>query len=178
MSTAVVAVLLVAAALGVLGYLVFLLVAAAVPSMTGIWERRGVGRQAGRARRGDALLARGDVDGALRAWRAAFYLAPVGNRTLATTVTNHHTALLSRLLAVTADLQGGSVRLLSLAKVDRLLAERNELQRRYISARQSGRRDRVREGLRQLRSNAVELEATLGTLVNEVQVARQPPRSH
>lgn len=178
MSTVIIAVLLVAAAVGVLGYVATLLGNAAAPSLIGVWERQRFDRRAARARRGDALQAGGDIDGALRVWREAFYLRPVSNRDLATAVTNHHTALLSRLLALTSDLQAGSVRLLSLAKADRLLAERNELQRRYVAARQSGRRDRLREALALLRTNSVELEATLGNLVNEVRLARQPKRTH
>ena len=178
MVNALLALLLAGAAIAVLAYVVSLLVTAAKPSFGGVWERQRIGWHTARARRGDELLAKGQIDGALNAWRGAFYLSPLSNRTLAATVTNHHTALLSRLLAVTSDLQGGSVRLLSLAKTDRLLAERNELQRRYFSARQSGRRERTRETLALLRNNAAELQATLRQLVGEIQAARQPAPTH
>jgi hypothetical protein len=131
-----------------------------------------------RARRCDDLLKRGATDEALRQIQAAFYLHAVHNRALASSVTNHHTALLSRLIALTSDVQGGTVRLLSLAKTDRLLTERSELQRRYFSARQSTRPERLRDLQTQLDANAHELTVTLQQLVAEVAATRQPPRYH
>src|SRR4051812_44515037 len=89
-----------------------------------VFERQRFARSVARARRCDGLLREGNTDQALRELRAAFYLHPVSNRALASAVANHHTALLSRLIAITNDVQGGSVRLLSLAKTDRLLTER------------------------------------------------------
>jgi hypothetical protein len=114
----------------------------------------------------------------LRQLRAAFYLYAVSNRALASTVANHHTALLSRLIAITSDVQGGTVRLLSLAKADRLLTERSELQRRFFAAKQGAPRLRLREIQRQLDANSRELAAALQQLISEVRAARQPPRYH
>jgi hypothetical protein len=159
-------------------YLVGLLFNAATLPLGGLWERQRFARYAARARRCDALLEQGSLEPALRQLRAAFYLHAVGSKSLASEVANHHTALLSRLIAITSDVQGGTVRLLSLAKTDRLLTERSELQRRYFAARQGARRDRVREIQGQLRGNGRELTAALEQLIGEVRAARQPPRYH
>jgi hypothetical protein len=86
--------------------------------------------------------------------------------------------LLSRLIAITSDLQGGTVRLLSLAKADRLLTERSELQRRYFAAKQSPRSERLRELQGQLQTNSRDLEAALEQLIAEVRAVRQPQRYH
>ncbi|MBI1814484.1 MAG: hypothetical protein HYR72_05870 [Deltaproteobacteria bacterium] len=138
-------------------------------------ERWRINRYVERARRGDVLRERGDLDGALREFQAAFFLSPIRSRSLASMVVNHHTGLLSRLLAVTEDVQGGTVRLFSLAKVDRLLNERSDLQRRYFVSRNAGDR-RHRELAQQLTQNRRELHAALRQLIVEIQSSRQPTR--
>jgi len=178
MLNALFATVLVFVSVGLMLYLVGLLFNAASLPLGGLLERQRFARYVARARRSDALMQQGDVDRALVVLRSAFYLAPVSNRGLATTVANHHTGLLSRLIAVTADVQGGAVRLLSLAKTDRLLTERSELQRRYFAVRQGAPRHRLREIQEQLRINSRDLEAALQQLVAEVRAARQPPRYH
>ncbi|HVN84063.1 MAG TPA: hypothetical protein VMW17_04370 [Candidatus Binatia bacterium] len=139
-------------------------------------EQWRVDRCIAHSRRGDALRERGDLDGALRAYQAGFCLYTVRDRQLATTVANHHTGLLSRFIAVTEDVQGGTVRLFSLAKVDRALNERSELQRRYLSSRQSGDRQRCREIEGQLAHNRTELQAALRQLIVEIQASRPAER--
>jgi hypothetical protein len=178
MLQALLATVLVFISVGILLYLTMLLFnAASVP--LGAWlERRRFVRHVTRARAADALLERGEIDAALHTLRSAFYLQTVSNLGLASDVANHHTGLLSRLLAISAEAQGGAVRLLSLAKTDRLLGERSELQRRYFAARQSGRADRVREAEQHLRANAQEMAAVLQQLVTEVHAVRQPARYH
>ena len=178
MLNALLATLLVVVSLGLLLYLLSLVFNAASLPLGGLLERQRFARCAARARRCDALLQQGNIDAALRQLRGAFYLHPVSTRALSSTVANHHTALLSRVLSVTNDLQGGTVRLLSLAKTDRLLAERSELQRRYFAAKQSRRSERVREIQRQLRVNSRELDAALEQLLAEVRAAHQPARFH
>jgi hypothetical protein len=178
MLNALIAIALVLISVGVLLYLLGLLFNAVSLPLGGLWERQRFARCAARARRCDQLLQAGRIDPALRQLRAAFYLHTVTSRPLSSTVANHHTALLSRLIAVTSDLQGGSVRLLSLAKTDRLLSERSELQRRYFTAKQGGRRQRLHEVLGQLQTNRRELDAALQQLIGEVRAARQPPRMH
>jgi len=178
MLNAFLATVLVFFSVGVMLYLIGILFNAVSLPLGGLLERRRFARHVARARRCDGLLQEGRTDQALQQLRGAFYLHPVSNRALASSVANHHTGLLSRLIAITADVQGGTVRLLSLAKTDRLLTERSELQRRYFAVRQSSTRQRVRELQEQLRANSRDLEAALQQLIAEVHAARQPPRYH
>ena len=178
MLNALLATLLVFVSVGLLLYLIGLLFNAASLPLGGMLERQRFARYVARARRSDELLQQGQVDEALRQLRAAFYLYPVSTRGLATAVANHHTGLLSRLISMTSETQGGAVRLLSLAKADRLLTERSELQRRYFAARQGTRRERVRELEAQLHHNAREIEAAVQQLVVEVGAVRRPPQYH
>ncbi|MBI4519142.1 MAG: hypothetical protein HY699_25405 [Deltaproteobacteria bacterium] len=179
MLNALLATLLVLAGIGLLLYLVGLLFNAARPPLDGLisrrWEHWLVARSLARARRGDSLRERGDLEGALREFQAAFFLHPVHDRTLAATVANHHTGLLSRLIAITEEVQGGTVRLFALGKVDRLLNERSELQRRYFADRARARRHQLE---RQLHENRRELQAALSQLVGEITAARHPTRLH
>ncbi len=87
--------------------------------------------------------------------------------------------LLSRFIAVTEEVQGGTVRLMSLAKVDRLLTERGDLQRRYFVVRAKGTRDgELRNIYRKLRENRRELEACLRQLEAEIAGSRSVARYH
>lgn len=177
MLNAVLATLLALASLGLLLYLVSLLFNAASLPLGGWLERRRFARYLARARRCDLLMQQGRTDHALRELRAAFYLHEVSNRTLATVVANHHTGLLSRLISIT-DRQEGTVRLLSLAKTDRLLTERSELQRRYFAARQSPRNQRWRELRTQLHANSRDLNTALAQLIAEARATREAARPH
>jgi len=176
MLTALLSILVVFAGVGLLLYLVSLLFNAFSLPLDGVWERWRIARCVARGRRGDALREAGDVDGALREFRAAFFLYPVRNRTAASVVVNHHTGLLSRLIALTEDVQGGTVRLFSLAKVDRLLNERSELQRRYFNARGAPNRQRRRQLDHDLDQNRRELQAALRQMIVEIRASRQPAR--
>lgn len=178
MLNALLATLLVFASAGLLLYLISLLFSAASLPLGSWLERQRFARYVARARRCDALMLRGDAEHALRQLRAAFFLYAVHSRSLASAVANHHTGLLSRLISITSDVQGGTVRLLSLAKTDRLLTERSELQRRYFAVRQSARVPRRREIRQQLEVNRRELEGALQQLVAEVGAAWQSPRYH
>jgi hypothetical protein len=172
------AALVVSASIGLLLYLVGLLLNAASLPLGGWMERRRFARYVARAHRCDAFMKQGRTDQALRQLRAAFYLHEISNRSLATSVANHHTGLLSRLISMTSEMQDGSVRLLSLAKTDRLLTERSELLRRYFAARQSPRQGRVRELRSQLHANSRDLSAALEQLIAEARALRQPVRYH
>jgi hypothetical protein len=178
MLNALLATVLVFVSVGLMLYLIGILFNAVSLPLGGLLERQRFARYVARARRCDGLMQQGHTDQALQELRAAFYLHAVSSRALGSAVANHHTALLSRLIAITSDLQGGTVRLLSLAKTDRLLTERSELQRRYFALRQGAPRQRVRDLQAQLRSNSRELEAALQQLIAEVHAARQPARYH
>ncbi len=172
------AALLVLAAIALLLYLAGVLFNAARLPVGGWFERHRFHRCVARASRYDALMQQGRPAQALRALRGAFYLHPVSSHALAMSVANHHTSLLSRLIAMTSDLQDGPVRLLSLAKTDRLLTERSQLQRRYLAVRQSHRPDRMRDIHRQLHANSRDLAAAVEHLIAEAGAARPPARYH
>ena len=178
MLQALLATVLVFISVGILLYLIALLFNAASLPLGSWLERQRFARHVTRARAADVLLERGEIEAALQTLGAAFYLHTVSGRGLASDVANHHTGLLSRLLSISAEVQGGTVRLLSLAKTDRLLGERSELQRGYFAARQSGRADRVRAAEQQLRANARDMATALHHLVAEVHAVRQPARYH
>jgi len=172
------ATLVVAASCATLLYLGQILFNAASGPLGNLLERQRFKRHRSRAERSDELLQQGDLDQALTEIRAAFYLYAVYNRNLASAVANHHTGLLARLISITSDLQGGGVRLLSLAKADRLLSERSELQRRWFAARQGAPRERLREIQQRLGANSRELDAALLQLINEVRNTRRPVLYH
>jgi hypothetical protein len=160
-------------ALALLAYVFWLLFAAARVPLSSFLERQRFARHVARSERSDLLLRQNRGDEALPLLLDSFYLTTVHSRGLSGAVTNHHTGLLSRLIALTSDAQGGTVRLLSLAKTDRLLAERAALRKRYFSTRQGPSRTAVIE---QLDANRRELRATLAQLVEEVRAARRQDR--
>lgn len=170
--------LVIVTSLVVLWYLVQLVFKAASAPTAGVVERWLVKRHVERARQADQLLADGKNDEALAVLRAAFYLTPVSSLDLSSLVGNHHSGIISRLLAITSEYQGGTVRLLALAKVDRLLSERRKLQSSYVAARQSPGPERTRELLEQLAENRTTLEAALQQLIAEVRTARRDAIYH
>ena len=180
MLSAILAALLVVVSIALLLFVVSLLFNALHFPIGKMIEQRRFARRQERGRRGDAFLERGDVDRALQEFRSAFFFAPiVSDRNLLSRVHNHHTGLLSRFIAVTEDLQGGTVRLMSLAKVDRLLNERSDLQRRYFNLRDRRNRDgQLRDVYRKLAENRRELEACLRQLVAEIRASRPVARYH
>lgn len=167
------------AATWLLVYLVRLLIGAAGIPTQSAFERFGFRRCVERARQADQLIACGDTNRALPLLRQAFHLQITKDLKLAGTIANHHSGVLSRLINIVAESHGGTVRLLSLAKVDKLLNERRELQRSHIAARQSpGKQQRVRELTVRLEANRRELEPALEQLIAEVAAATRAPMTH
>ena len=180
MFSSLLAILLVAGSVALLLFIISLLFNAVHFPLGRAIERRRFAQSQERSRRGDKLLQDGDVLRALEEFRKAFYLdAIVSDRTLLSPVHNHHTGLLSRLIAVTDEVQGGTVRLMSLAKADRLLSERSDLQRRYFRARDgNGSAGHPRELYRKLRQNRRDLQLCLRQLVGEIAASRAEERFH
>ena len=171
----VLALVLGAVAVWLLGYLVRLLLAAAGFPLTGAFERFWLNRHVQRALQADRLLQQGQLDNALPLLRDSFCLYVFRDLDLAHAAANHHTGVLSRLLSITEE----SVRPLSLAKVDRLLRERRELQRSWIAVRQSpGKSGRVRELSAKLAANRGELLPAIRQLIEEVRTASRRPLYH
>lgn len=178
MLTALLALAVVTVSLAVIVYLSAALFGAFNFPLRAWWERGRLDRYAARARRGDRWLATGAVDRALADFQSALYPYPATTPELAAAVAHHHTGVLSRLIAAADRLQGGTVRLLSLAKVDRLLSEHAALQRRYLTTRQSGGSERVRAAEADLRENIDELRAALDALTAEILATASTTRYH
>lgn len=167
-----VGVAVVAVSLGVLVYLASVLWGAARVPLGSFFERQQFERHVARIARADRRLRDGDVSGALLELEAALYPQPPQSAAMARAIANHHTGLLSRLIAAADAVQGQRVRLLALAKADRLFHERAALQQRYVALRQSGSRQRLRQLEQDLRANTRELRAALSALSAEIASAR------
>jgi hypothetical protein len=172
MSTWLVALVLLPLALALIAGLITLLARPLLaPALAGL-ERARLQRCLARSARGDALLQGRQVEAALREFEAAFCLVIVrGDARIAEQITRHHTALLARLLSVADDLPAQRVRLLALAKVDRLLDRRGEMQRAYLQLRSRPLRDGRRMQLeRELRRNARETRGAVRELIADLQL--------
>jgi len=134
------------------------------------WERARFRRCLARAARGEAFLQVRNVEAGLRELESAFCLMIVrADPRLADQIARHHTGLLSCLLTVADDLPSQRVRLLALAKVDRLLDRRGEMQRAYLQLRSRPLRDGRRLQLeRELRRNARDTRAAIRELIADL----------
>jgi hypothetical protein len=172
MSTWLVALVLLPIALVLVTGLLSLLARPLVAPVLAAVERARFQRCLARAARGDAHLQERRVEAALRELEAAFCLMIVrADPRLADQIQRHHTGLLSRLLSVADDLPPQRVRLLALAKVDRLLDRRVEMQRAYLQLRNRPVRDARRLQLeRELRRNARDTRGAVRELIADLQL--------
>jgi hypothetical protein len=172
MSTVLVALVLLPLALALVAGLVALLARPLIAPVLGAIERARFRRCVVRAARGDSFLHDHQVTAALRELEAAFCLLIVrADGRLPEQISRHHTGLLSRLLSVADDLPAQRVRLLALAKVDRLLDRRSDMQRAYLQLRNRPLRDGRRLQLeRELRRNARSLRAAVRELIADLQL--------
>ena len=172
MSTWLVALVLLPIAVLLVAGIVSLLARPLITPALAALERARFQRCLARAARGDAHLQQRQVEPALRELEAAFCLIVVrADVRLAEQIPRHHTGLLSRLLSVADDLPTHRVRLLALAKVDRLLDRRHEMQRAYLQLRTRPLRDTRRRQLdRELRRNGRDTRAAVRELVADLQL--------
>lgn len=172
MSTAIVALVLLPLALALVVGLVLLLAGPLLAPALGGLERSRVRRARQRAARADACLERRDTEGALRELEHAFCLVIVrADPRLVDEIGRLHTGALSRLLAIADGSPQPRVRLLALAKVDRLLDRRAEMQRAHLQLRNRSLRDGRRIQLeRELRRNAREVRQAVRELIADIQV--------
>jgi hypothetical protein len=178
MLNVVIALVLLAVSAALVVFLVRLLLQAVPGSWSVAFERKRVQRYVARALQGDRQLQHGSVDRALAAFQSAVYPHPASTRALAQTIANHHTGLLSRFIATVDRDHNDRVRLLSLAKADRLFDERNALQKQYLAAREGKTRQREREIARAFDANTRELRLTLTALANEIRSKREGETYH
>jgi len=172
MSTVIVALVLLPLALALVGILLFLLARPLLNPALGAVERARFARCLARGARGDAHLQARQTEAALRELEAAFCLMTVrADPRLAEQIARHHIGLLSRLLAVVDDLPRQRVRLLALAKVERLLTRRAEMQRAFLQLASRPPRDVRRRQLgHELRHNAGETRSAVRELIGDLQV--------
>jgi len=172
MSTAIVALVLLPLALALVVGLVLLLAGPLLSPLFAAAERARVRRCRVRAARADTALKGGDTESALREIEGAFCLIVVrADPRLVEEIGRHHTGLLSRLLAIADGSPQPRVRLLALAKVDRLLDRRAEMQRAHLNLRNRSLRDGRRIQLeRELRRNARDTRAAVRELIADIQV--------
>jgi len=172
MSTLIVALVLLPIALALVAGLLVLLARPLVGPAVAALERARFQRCLVRSARADAHLQVRQVEPALRELEAAFCLMIVrADGGLAEQIARHHVGLLSRLLSLADDLPQQRVRLLALAKVDRLLDRRGEMQRAYLQLRRRPLRDTRRLQLeRELRRNAREARGAVRELIADLQV--------
>jgi len=172
MSTWLVALVLLPIALLLIGGILLLLARPLITPALAALERARFQRCLARAARGDAHLHERQIEPALREFEAAFCLIIVrADARLIDQIPRHHTGLLSRLLSLADDLPPQRVRLLALAKVERLLTRRSEMQRAHLQLRNRPLRDARRLQLeRGLRRNTRETRAAVRELVADLQV--------
>ena len=172
MSTVLVALVLVPLALAMVAGLLVLLARPFVGPLVAMLERARFQRCLARAARGDAQLHAGQVDAALRELESAFCLITLrSDARLLEQIARHHVGLLSRLISVADDLPQQRVRLFALAKVDRLLDRRGEMQRAYLQLRSRPLRDGRRLQLeRELRRNARDTRTAVRELIADLQM--------
>src|SRR5579885_3469622 len=157
MSTVVGALVLLPLALVLVAGLVLLLVRPLAHPLVAALERARFQRCLARAARGDAHLHAGQIEAALRELEGAFCPLTVRRE--------------PRLLSVADELPQQRVRLFALAKVDRLLDRRGEMQRALLQLRNRPLRDARRLQLeRALRRNAHELRAAVRELIADLQM--------
>jgi hypothetical protein len=180
MSTAVVALVLVPLGLALAGALLMLLARPLVRPMVAAVERARLAQRLSRAARVDAHLRAGDAGAALRELEHAFCLFTVRvDPTVADQIVAHHTGLLSRCLAIADTQPSERVRLLALAKVDRLLDRRREMQRARLQLRDRPTRDGRRLQLeRELHRNAAALRPAIRELLADLELHRSRRALH
>lgn len=160
--------------IGVAGYLCFLLFSALSASFGGLFEQAAFRRYSTRCKRGDVLLEKGDLTGAMRTFADAFFLKPVRHdSSLLSDIANYHTGLLSRLLTVADELGKGRARLMSLAETDRLLGERLETQLDYFRTIKRGETQRLRELEHRLRENEARVRTAIRRLIEEIRSSEE-----
>jgi hypothetical protein len=172
MPTLIVALLLLPLALGLLLGLVALLARPLIGPALAAVERARFHRCLARCARADAQLEARRIDAALHELEAAFCLQTVrADAALADQIVRHHVGLLSRLLSVLDDLPHERVRLLALAKVDRLIERRRETQHAYLQLRNRPWRDGRRLQLGgELKRNARATRAAVRELIADIQL--------
>lgn len=136
-------------------------------------ERARLQRCVARRDRGDGRLAADDVPGALREFGGAFcFLVPRAEPGLIVEIARLHTGLLSRFISIGDNLPGAHVQLFSLAKVERLLEQWMETQRRAL------RRTPTARDMSELQQHRRAAEQAIRELVGDLLERQGRPVTH
>ncbi len=155
--------------LGVLVPLVLVLLAAFQTVFGGFLERAAFRRSSLRCSQGDVLIEQGDFAAAVRLFGEAFFLRPIRrDAELLADIANYHTGLLSRLLTIADEMGKGVTHLPSLAAVDRLLAERLEIQLDYFRARKRRDGQQLQNTQERLKHNQRLIRLAIDRLLEEI----------
>jgi hypothetical protein len=175
----VVSALLCVAAVGATVYLLALLFSAFMSAFGEAFERALFRRHTTRCARGDALLEKGNLACAMQTFGRSFFLNPVRrNSELLSDIANFHTGLLSRLLTIADELGNGRARLPTLARTDRLLAERLELQLDYFRSQKRDDHARLHDLERHLRENQTRVRSAITQLITEIRSSEEKVLYH
>jgi hypothetical protein len=180
MSTLLVALVLVPIATGLVALVLYLLARPLLAPGISALERLRLGRAIARASRCDAHLTAGRLDAALRELEQSFSLMTVrGDPSTLEQLTAHHVGLLSRALAIADTGPVGRVRLLAVAKVERLLDRRHAMLRAalQLQGRPAGDARRVQIA-RELARNGRSIRAAVRELTADLQLLRERRRVH
>lgn len=172
MTTALVGLVLLPLALALVAGLLMLLAQPLLGPLLSAVERARFRRTVAHATRAEAHLKGQQTEAALHEFERAFCLMIVrADAKLSDEIGRHHTMILGRLLAIADHSPRPRVRLLALAKVDRLLDRRGDMQRAHLQLRNRSLRDGRRIQLeRELRRNARETRSAIRELIADLQV--------
>ena len=175
MSTAFVGLLLVPLAMGLVAGLLLLLGRPLAGPARALWEGQRLRLARHHAASCDAHLAAGQPEQALRALEQAFCLITVrtGSEML-DAIAAHHLGLLSRVLTIADASPTQRIRPLALAKVERLLERRREMQRALLQLQGRPAADERRAQLSDaLRQNTTDARAAVRELTADLQLIRE-----
>jgi len=180
MSTLLVALVLIPVATALVALVLYLLARPLlVPGLSAL-ERLRLRRSIGRAARCDAYLSAGRLDAALRELEQSFCLMTVrGDPATIDQLAAHHVGLLSRALAIADTAPDGRVRLLAVAKVERLLDRRHAMLRAALQLQGRPAGDTRRAQItRELHRNGRSIRAAVRELTADLQLLRERRRVH
>jgi hypothetical protein len=180
MTTLLVALVLVPIATGLVALVIYLLARPLLVPVLSAVERLRLGRALAHAARCDAQLSAGRLDGALRELEQSFCLMTVrGDPATIDQLAAHHLGLLSRALAIADTAPDGRVRLLAVAKVERLLDRRHAMLRAALQLQGRPAGDARRAQIaRELSRNGRGIRAAVRELTADLQLLRERRRVH
>jgi hypothetical protein len=175
MSSALVALIVVPVAMAIVAGLLLLIARPLAGPLTTLVERQRLHLAERQAATCDAHLAAGRLDQGLRALEQSFCLITVRTGpAMLDAIAAHHLGLLSRVLAIADASPTHRVRPLALAKVERLLERRREMQRALLQLGARPAADARRQQLTaELQRNRTQARLAIRELTADLQLLRE-----